>query len=291
MIDEALRYVVTIEHYYDKINPDPILSSQYDESVRRGVDVYEGGAKYNNSSLYLYSIASFVDGVLAVKKLVFDERRYTLDELFGILANNWQGNERLRAEMLRDPVKYGNADPTADALAAEIAAHCAALITNQPNGRGGVFKAALFSINHCFENGLHTMATPDGRRAGDPLSKNLSAVTSMDKHGVTALIRSVTEIDLSAFPTGSVLDIVLHPSAVKGEGGLEAFYGLLMTYFARGGFAMHGNVFVAEDLKRAKENPEAYKNLQVRVCGWNAYFVKLSETEQDAFIAQAENAI
>ena len=113
----------------------------------------------------------------------------------------------------------------------------------------------------------------------------------MDRKGITALIYSVTKFDLADFPNGSVLDVVLHPSAVMGEEGLDAFYALLMTYFRMGGFALHGNVFSAEDLKRAQREPERYKNLQVRVCGWNAYFVNLSQAEQEAFIRQAENNV
>ena len=98
-------------------------------------------------------------------------------------------------------------------------------------------------------------------------------------------------MDLSDFPNGSVLDFVLHPSAVQGDDGLNAFYGILKTYFKKGGMAMHGNVFDAEELKRAQQNPERYANLQVRVCGWNAYFVNLSKSEQDCFIKQAEATI
>ena len=95
-------------------------------------------------------------------------------------------------------------------------------------------------------------------------------------------------MDHSKFPNGSVLDVVLHPSAVAGEDGLDAFYSLLVTYMKKGGFAMHGNVFDAETLKAAQKDPQKYKNLQVRVCGWNAYFVDLSADEQNAFIKQAE---
>ena len=135
------------------------------------------------------------------------------------------------------------------------------------------------------------MATPDGRRAGEILSKNLCATVGQDKNGITALIQSATVIDHSRFPNGTVLDVVLHPSAVAGEDGLSAFYSILKTYIARGGFALHGNVFSAEELKKAQQNPEKYKNLQVRVCGWNAYFVNLSKAEQDAFIKQAEGTV
>jgi formate C-acetyltransferase len=132
------------------------------------------------------------------------------------------------------------------------------------------------------------MATPDGRLAGEPLSKNLCASIGMDREGITSLIKSVTSIDLADFPTGSVLDVILHPSAVSGDDGLDTFYVLLDTYFRKGGFAMHGNVFDADTLKKAQANPEKYRNLQVRVCGWNAYFVNLSKVEQDCFIRQAE---
>ncbi|MBO7170198.1 MAG: hypothetical protein J6W28_03370 [Clostridia bacterium] len=287
MTDQATGFVTTIEQYYGEISPDPILSSQYEHSVEKGVDVYEGGAKYNNSSMTAYSIASLVDALCAVKRLVFEEGRFTLSELREVLRADWQGHEADRQYALRLPEKYGNGHPVADALAVEISSFFASLINGKPNGRGGVFKAANFSIDHCFTYGEKTMATPDGRHAGAPLSKNLCPTAGMDRKGITAVIGSVTKMDLADFPTGSVLDVVLHPSAVKGEEGLGAFYSILMTYFAKGGFAMHGNVFDAELLKKAQQSPEEYQNLQVRLCGWNAYFVNLTRAEQDSFIAQA----
>ncbi len=288
MLQKATDYVVSIEKHYGEINPDPLLSCQYDRSVEVGVDVYEGGATYNNSSMYIYSLASLADSVCAVKKLVYDEKKYTLEELGEILKADWQGNEKLRLQMQHLPEKYGNNNRTADAVAVDFAHFCADRINNKPNGRGGVFKAGLFTIDTCFATGKKTMATPDGRRAGEPLSKNICAVTGMDKNGITALVHSASKMDFTRFPNGSVLDVVLHPSAVSGEDGLTAFYGVLKTYFDKGGLALHGNVFDAEQLKRAQSDPEQYKTLQVRVCGWNAYFVNLSRAEQDAFIRQAE---
>ena len=211
-------------------------------------------------------------------------------ELFEILKNDWKTNMRLRAEMLRSGEKYGNGCAEADGIAKDIACYCASLVNKKPNGRGGFFKASLFSINNCYTTGKKTMATPDGRLAGAPLSKNICASVGMDKNGVTSLINSVTAIDHSDFSNGTVLDIVLHPSTVAGDDGIDAFLGLLETYLSRGGFAMHCNVFGADDLKAAQLNPEQYKNLQVRVCGWNAYFINLTKAEQDDFIKQAEGA-
>lgn len=289
MLDKVTDYVTKIEKYYMEISPDPILSAMYDECVKRGVDAYDGGAKYNNSSVNITGIASLVDITAAVKKLVFDDKKVTFDEMCNILKNNWADNEQLRMTAKNLDEKYGNGNPLADSLTKEYSDFVAECVNNKPNGRGGVFKAGLFSIDRCFYYGTKTMATPDGRFAGEPLSKNLCAVTAMDKKGITALINSVTQIDHSKFPNGSVLDIVLHPSAVTGDDGLTAMYGILKTYMNKGGFAMHGNVFNPEDLKEAQKNPEKYANLQVRVCGWNVFFVNLSKAEQDAFIKQAEN--
>lgn len=290
MAEKVMDYISKIENYYNEIYPDPILSSMYDESIKRGVDVYEGGAKYNNSSIYFYCIATLVDSISAVKRLIFEDKRLTFDEFGNILKNNWEGNEKLKIITKSIPEKYGNNNPTADEITRDITDFCAEISNNRPNGRGGVFKASCFSIDRCFTLGEKTMATPDGRMDGEPLSKNMCATTAMDKKGITALINSVTRIDHSKFPNGSVLDVVLHPSAVKGDSGLEAFYGILKTYMKKGGFAMHGNVFDAKHLRDAQENPEKYQTLQVRVCGWNAYFVNLTKAEQDAFIKQAENA-
>ena len=237
--------------------------------------------------MYFKSIASFVDGLCAVKRLIFDEKRYTLSEFAEILAANWEGYEPLRLEIRRFPEKYGNGNAVADMLAKEFAEFVAGISNNKPNGRGGVFKAALFSIHDCFTHGKVTGATPEGRFAGEPLSKNLCADFGMDKNGITALISSVTKIDHSDFPTGSVLDFVIHPSAISGDEGLNAFKGLVDTYFKRGGFALHGNVFDADTLRDAQKHPEKYGNLQVRVCGWNAYFTNLPKEQQDAFITQA----
>lgn len=289
MTESGTNFICSLEKHYGEIGPDPILSGMYDHSIQTGTDVFEGGAQYNNTSYYFYFIATLVDSVCAVKRLVFDEKRVSFSKLCEILKNNWQGSEKLRLFVKNIPEKYGNNNPAADEVTKEFSDYCASLVTNKPNGRGGVFKAAMFSIDHFVKYGEKTMATPDGRMDGEVLSKNLCSSVGMDKNGITALINSVSKIDHTKFPNGTVLDVVLHPSAVSGEEGLDAFYMILRTYFKKGGMALHGNVFNAQTLRKAQQNPEKYSNLQVRVCGWNAYFVKLSKAEQDCFIKQAES--
>ena len=291
MCERSIEYINKIEGYYGEIYPDPLLSAQYDHSVETGVDLYEGGAKYNNSSLSAYSLATLVDSIAAVKHLVYDEKRVSFDELSEILKSDWQGQEALRLYARSIPQKHGNNEPLADAIMVDMSRFIASCINGKPNNRGGVFKASLFSIDHGFALGKKTMATPDGRHFGDPNSKNICATPAMDKKGITALIHSVSKIDHTDFPNGIVLDIVLHPSAVSGDDGLDAFCGILRTYFAVGGMALHGNVFDVNTLRAAQKEPEKYQTMQVRVCGWNAYFVNLSKEEQEAFILQAENAV
>lgn len=288
MIESGMNYTRQIEKYYGEIGPDPMHSAMYDRSVEKGIDVYEGGAEYNNTSYYCYFIGSLVDSVCAVKRLVFEEKMVGFDELCEVLKNNWENNEELRLAFVGIPEKYGNNNAASDEITKELAHYCASLIDNKPNSRGGVFKASLFSIDYFVGYGKKTMATPDGRFAEEILSKNLCATVGQDKNGVTALINSATKIDHTLFPNGTVLDVVLHPSVVKGDTGLDAFYTLLMVYMKNGGMALHGNVFNPEDLKNAQKEPEKYKTLQVRVCGWNAYFIDLTKAEQDAFIKQAE---
>jgi formate C-acetyltransferase len=117
---------------------------------------------------------------------------------------------------------------------------------------------------------------------------NSGATPGMDKKGVTSLINSVTKIDLAQFPNGTVLDIMLHPTVVKGSEGIQTICSIIQSHFAQGGMAIQFNIFDARELRNAQQQPEKFGNLQVRVCGWNARFVDLSPEEQEIFITKAE---
>ena len=290
LCDKVMSFVSLMERNYPRIYADPLLSAMYDKSVADGTDLYEkGSAKYNNSGFQIKGIATLTDSLCAVKKVVFDEKKISFDELCNLMKNNWQGGEKLRLICSNLKEKYGNGNPVADGIAKEMAKFISSYTLGREHGRGGIFKPGFFTIDRCYTLGAKTAATPDGRCAGDPFNKNLCATVGKDKNGITSLINSVTQMDLSDFPNGSVLDVVLHPSAVSGEDGLCGMYSILKSYFEKGGFALHGNVFDPSVLREAQKLPEKYATLQVRVCGWNAYFVNLSKAEQDDFIKQAEN--
>ena len=276
------------ERLWPRINPSPLLSGPMGSCFERGLDVSEAGAKYNTSGLCCVGIANAVDSLAVIRQLVYEERCCTLAELKAALAANWKDHEELRRHALNRVPKWGNNDDRVDRLAVQISAFLGERINREPNARGGVFQAALYGIIVAAKDfGKHTGALPDGRLAGEPLTMNTGATPGMDKDGVTSLVNSVTKMNLSLFPNGTVLDIMLHPSAMRGEGGVEALRGIVRGHFAQGGMAIQFNIFDANVLRDAKRHPEKYANLQVRVCGWSVRFRDLAPEEQDIFIAKA----
>lgn len=288
--DQTMALINGYEENYIKINPAPLFSATMEECVKNGKDAYAGGAKYNNTSINAFGIADAVDSIIAVKKAVFDEKRLTLREFGEVLKNNWSGNEELQLICKNSYPKYGNNIAEADEIMLELTEHITTHINNKPNGRGGVYRSGLFSIDWYTDFGRRTGALPNGRKAGEPISKNLNAVIGQDKGGVTDLINSVTKIDYTKTPNGVVLDLLLHSSAAKGEDGRLAMLGVLKTYMKTGGFGLQINVLNPDVLKKAQAQPDKYKNLQVRLCGWNVYFVNLNQREQNEFIKMSETA-
>lgn len=289
--DRAMELVRGYEQYYMQMNPSPLFSTTMADCLQTGTDVYAGGAKYNNSSLCGLGIANAADAIYTVKRLVYEEKRLSLQELADILKQNWHGHETLRLKIKKLLPKYGNHFPEIDRMAADLIQTAADCINRKPNGRGGVFRFGCFSIDWRFAFGKMTAASADGRLAGETLSKNLSAAIAADRQGVTGLIGTAAATDYTSIPNGAVLDLTLHPTAVTGEAGDTAILALIKTYFAKGGMALQCNVLDPSVLRKAQADPERYATLQVRLCGWNVYFTDLSRLEQDEFIAQAENAL
>lgn len=284
---KAMDIIENWEKHLAQISPSNLFSATVTDSLERGVDGYACGMKYNNTVFTVCGLATLVDSLLALKKLVFDEKRFTLLQLTDILKNNWEGYEDVRREVLNSAEKYGNGSALADDLTAKLVNFFAKNTNRRKNSRGSFWKLGILSIDKNLRFGALMCATPDGRLAGEPISKNLSPVIGMDRGGVTVLMNSLCKIDFTNFPHSAMLDVILHPSAVAGEDGLSVFASLVKTYFNKGGHSIQFNVFSAQTLIDAQKNPEKYKNLQIRVCGWNVYFVDLEKTMQDAFIKEA----
>ena len=289
--DEVMRLANAYDPYMEYINPSSMYSATIKTSLENAFDGYGGGVKFNNSSVLLCGLGTAVDALMAVKYLVYEKKEVTLTILKRALDANWVGYERLRAMALRCPYKYGNNNAAADECARELSDFFVKRVEGKKNGRGGVYKPLLHSAMQFAWQGRKTGATPDGRLAGEEISKNASPTPGMDRQGVTALISSVTKLAPYTYSEGFCLDVMLHPTAVSGEEGLAIMKALLDVYSARGGMVMQFNIFDASTLRDAQEHPEKYKNLQVRVCGWNVLFNNMSRAEQDAYILRAENVI
>lgn len=271
------------------INPSVMYSATNERSLSRAADGYAYGCKYNNTAILNCGFASAVDALMAVKELVFDEKLVTLRQLETILSRNWEGEEVLRARALNSKHKYGNGDAETDRLARHASDFFTEHVNNVPNGRGGVHKAFLHSARMFVDQAARVGASPDGRRTGEEESKNASPAAGMDRNGVTALLRSVTSLELDRYPEAACVDLILHPTVTEGEKGLSVMKALLDTYRKRGGMALQFNVFRADTLRDAQKHPEKYRNLQVRVCGWSVLWRNLSQSEQNAYILRAEN--
>ncbi|NLF31898.1 MAG: hypothetical protein GX591_13545, partial [Planctomycetes bacterium] len=288
VIDEVLAQTCRWEERWPQVNPSPVISGTMDSCMTAGRDVSNAGAKYNTSGVMCAGLGTVADSLAAIDYLVFQQGLCSWQDLRQCLEHDWEGAEEPRAVAQHRAPKWGNDRPEVDALAVEVARFTAERINRTPNRRGGHFQMGCWSIDHSVTFGKQTPATPDGRRRGEPISKNAGAAIARDRRGVTALINSVAKLDHAAFPDGSVLDLMLHPSAVHGPNGARVIADLVRTYFALGGLFVHFNVFDAKALKDARRHPERYANLQVRVCGWNARFIDLTPEMQECFIAEAE---
>ncbi len=289
--DITAKVCYDFERFYPEVDSAPFLTPllcgcMTEKSAR---DAYDSGAKYNNTSINVFGIATVAGELAAIKKAVFEEKRLSLSQLFEILKNDWRDNEKLRLEFVTKYPKYGNGDALPDGIAADILKYCADIINGVPNCRGGSFRMGAFSIDWAFTFGKKLLASADGRHAGTPMSKNMCAITATDKGGVTSLIKSVTSVDYTDIPNGTVLDIMLHSSAFSGEDGIKSVAALIKAYMKMRGFAIQINAFDPKVLRMAQKMPEKYSTLQVRRCGWNVYFNELSFEEQNEFIKQAEN--
>ncbi len=288
LIDTAIEISDFYDRNFLKISPAPMLSGNFDFSVRDGKDVYFNGSKYHNTVITVSCIASAVDSLYAVKKYVYEQKRLTLSELRDILAVNWEGYEELRAEIARDSEKYGNNIEKVDVFAAEIMKKTAEHVYSKRTPLGKRYAMDAEGIDHGIKYGKKCGAYPDGRLAGDQFSKNLMPVFGCDRRGILAYLNSVTKIDAEDYPNGAPIDFILHPSAVEGNDGLDVMLSLVRTIFEKGGSAAQCGIYSAELLRDAQEHPELHRGLQVRLCGWSQYFDKLTRDEQEMLIRQAE---
>ncbi len=290
--DRCRKVAFEFEKVLPEVNPANLMTLSTEHALKTRRDGFANGCpKGNNSAILAVGPGTAVDALLAVKEIVYEKKEMSLAELGAAMAANWKGHEELRQRMLRSKRKWGNNDPEANALGAEVIDCYAAQLNGRPNSRGGVFLANGHCARQFIVLGERTGATPDGRKAGEETSKNISPTMGADTEGATALVATLAASDATKLPGDYPLDMMLHPSVCHGEKGLKAMRSLVEIFHRNGGSVIQFTVFSAEELKDAQLHPEKYENLQVRVCGWNVRWNDLSKAEQDAYIRRAENVM
>jgi formate C-acetyltransferase len=267
----------------------PYLSLLTEDCIARGQDITEGGARYNYHSSAAMGLPNAADSLAALEQAVFTEGTVTGAELLAALQTDWEGAEDLRQHLLRRVPKYGNDQALPDRHAAALARQYCELLGRHRTPSGGGFHVHLFTFTLMLPYGQLTGASPDGRRAGEPLAYSLSPTQGRDRAGFTAVLNSLAKVPHHLVAASSSAILEAHPSLLAGEAGHEAFTDLLATAVAQGVGQMQLNCVTAEDLRAAQDDPERYANLCVRVSGFSQQFVLLGRDLQDHIIARTKH--
>ena len=303
VIREFTRHCVIIDSCADTVlekdTADVLCSALCDDCIERGLNLKEGGAVYDFISDLQVGIANLADSLAAIKKCVYEDKSMTARELWDALTADFEGEAhgRIRELLLAAP-KFGNDDDYVDRLlcdAYEIYIDEMKKHRNTRYGRGpigGIYYAGTSSISANVPQGAGTTATPDGRKAGEPLAEGCSPSHGHDRNGPTAVFKSVTKLPTKEITGGVLLNQKLTPQALEGEEDRAKLIALLRAFFNNlYGFHVQFNVVSRETLLDAQVNPEKHRDLIVRVAGYSAFFNVLSKQTQDDIIARTEQTL
>ncbi len=278
----------TIERLYAATLPAPFLSLLVDDCIIQGKDYHDGGARYNTSYIQGVGLGTLADAMTAVKVHVFDQKDFSMPELIDALRSNFEGSESLRQMLLNHSPKYGNDDNRADDVMVRIFEAYFQAVDGHANTRNGSYHIDMLPTTVHVYFGSVVGATPDGRKAGKPLSEGISPVQGADHKGPTAVIQSAAKMDHSR-TGGTLLNQKFSPELFKNENDLNKLVKLVRGYFEMGGHHVQFNVVDAATLRAAQKNPEDYRSLIVRVAGYSDYFCDLSPALQEEIIARTEH--
>jgi len=287
-IDIKVRGNIVIERLYAHYMPAPFLSLLIDDCIAKGRDYNDGGPRYNTTYIMGVAPATCADSLSAIKYHVMDRKTLSMDQLLDAIARNFESHEKTRLLLWNKTPKFGNDDDYADAILVGVFNAFFDEVNGRKNTKGGHYRVNYLSTTCHVYFGSLTGATPDGRRAWEPLSEGISPVQGADRHGPTAVIKSAAKID-HARTGGTLLNQKFTPQLLKGEEGLNKVAQLVRSYFRLDGHHIQFNVVTAATLRAAQADPEKYRDLIVRVAGYSDYFCDLTRALQDEIIARTEH--
>ena len=274
---------------YAELLPCPFVSILLKGCLEKGRDMTRGGAQYNFNSISGRGLATAVNSLAAIRRFVFEEKSLTMAELLEAIDHNFKNREVLRQRLKNHAPKYGNDDDEVDRLAREIQEFfCREVMKHKPE-RGGIFRPSFFSYGMHVVEGQVLGATPDGRRAGEPVSNSLSPSNQSERNGPIALLQSAAKLNHRLIPNGSSTNLKLMPGLIAGEEGLQKIAAMIRAYFQLGGMQCQFNVVSDQTLRQAQQDPEPYRDLVVRVAGYCALFTSLWDDLQQEIIQRTEH--
>ncbi|MGN0968676.1 MAG: glycyl radical protein [Oscillospiraceae bacterium] len=269
--------------------PIPLQSALFHGPMERGLDLFSGGTgQYARQSISIAGAPNVGDGLAALKKVVFEDKKLTMERVIDALDANFEGYDDVRHLLGKAP-KFGNGDRFVDELVDQVLVFCSDVLHSYEGECGTPLITAAATITANVPLGYGVGALPGGRLAGTPIAEGgISPQQGRNKSGPTATMRSVAGLTHTKLTNGSVLNMRFDPDVLKNEAGMEKFTDLLRAYLLNGGFFVQFNIIDTETLRQAQQDPERYRDLLVRVATYSAYFVELSPEMQEDIINRME---
>ena len=284
-IDEMMKAEEVVEKAHQKYLPSTFLSCVINDCLKQCVDVTRGGAHYNFSGIQMIQVANLADSLEAIRKLVYEEHEIGREELLAALGNDFKGYELIQAKLLNKAPKYGNDIREVDEIGAKWAEYFRERMRGFKNYRGGPVHTGMYTVSAHVPMGENVGASADGRNSGTPLADGgMSPSYGRDMHGPTAVLKSVSRLPESLTTNGGLLNMKFLPDFFETEEGRNKFETFLRAFVDLKIPHIQFNVVRKEDLLAAKEHPDQYRSLTVRVAGYTAYFVELDGKLQDEII-------
>jgi formate C-acetyltransferase len=282
--------VSTNQEVKAQIRPQPMRSLLIDDCIDNGREFNAGGARYNWSVINVGGLANVIDSLAAVRVVVSEKKEKTSAEFLEILQRNYENEETFRRRLSQCP-RFGNDEPRADDIAADIAEFVFREFLCYAPWRGGKFLASCLMFTTYVDAGKPVSTTPDGRLAGEPLADSAGPYQGRDKNGPTAMLKSVASIPHRLAPGTLVVNVRLTKDFFTTYEGRAKIQHLVQTYFDLGGMQLQMNVVDQEVLRDAIAHPEGHEDLIVRVGGYSEYFNRLSPELKKTVLERTEHGI
>jgi formate C-acetyltransferase len=294
--EEQVRFFVkhmvicinAIDIAHQKLLPLPLLSALFNDCLVNGKDVSQGGAKHNFTGPQGVGVADVADSFMVIKELVFDNKKYTLNEIKEAVSNDFDGFTKIHND-IKEVAKYGNDIDEVDNIATKVGRQYCEEVLKYKNARGGKFHGGLYPVSANVPMGMDVAAMPNGRMSKTPLADGVSPSAGADRQGPTAVVKSVAKLDHMKASNGTLLNVRFNPDVLKTDEQIENFMTIIRTFFELGGWHVQFNVVSTETLRAAQKDPQEYKDLLVRVAGYSAFFVDLDQSLQENIIARTEH--